>query len=348
VSTHFPDDDPLAARLRTALTSEADMVNPADDGLSSIRDGIAAHRGRPWWQHPATPAAAAAVLLAAMAGGFFLLAGGGDDKNNAVVGTTTSSTPAPTASSSRSVDPEPSDPPMTGTPRPAGDTAKVYVYYVHDDGKGFRLYREVHAEETAGNTPNSGLLSLFDSPAKDPEYRSLWPSGTTCDFQVAGSIATVNLSAWPALGSGAETAAVQELVYTVTANYPAVKGVRLLVNGQTPASGHLDLSKPIARAPMVDVQGLIWLLSPAQGATVSSPVTISGYGTAFEGTISWEVRKDGKKVASGSTQGGSNGDFGSFRFPVTLPPGSYEVRAFESSAEDGSAQHVDTKDFTVR
>ena len=33
--------------------------------------------------------------------------------------------------------------------------------------------------------------------------------------------------------------------------------------------------------------------------------------------------------------------------PSTWTPGTYEVRAFESSAEDGSPQHVDTKTFTV-
>ena len=50
------DDDPLAARLRAALTSEADMVQPSDDGLQNIRAGIDETRRRPWWRHPATPA----------------------------------------------------------------------------------------------------------------------------------------------------------------------------------------------------------------------------------------------------------------------------------------------------
>jgi hypothetical protein len=157
----------------------------------------------------------------------------------------------------------------------------------------------------------------------------------------------VDLSAFPKLGAEAETVAVQELVYTVTANDKAVKQVRLLVDGKTPPSGHEDWSAPVARAPMVDVQGLIWLLAPTEGETVSSPVTISGYGTAFEGTISWEVRRGGTKVAEGFTQGGSMGEFGEFTDTVDLDPGTYELRAFESSAEDGSPLHVDTKTFIV-
>ena len=42
MSTNFGDEnDPLAARLRDALTSEAAMVTPSDDGLQQIRSGSA-------------------------------------------------------------------------------------------------------------------------------------------------------------------------------------------------------------------------------------------------------------------------------------------------------------------
>ena len=361
MSTHFSDDDPLATRLHDALDSEAAMVTPSDDGLQRIRAGIDVAR-RPWWRHPAAIAVAAAVVLGTAVGVGAAVLSGGDGGTVVATDSTTgggtpsnaTSTPAPTTAS---IQPEPQDPPMTGTPRPAGDT--VYVYYIHNDGQGPRLYREQHAEMTAGNTPNSGLVSLFDSPPQDPDYVSLWPSGTTAiDYQVDGNIATVDLSAWPSLGSEAENAAVQELVYTVTANDPSVNSVKLLVNGKTPPANqrgtHFDLSTPIAREPMENVQGWIWLLSPTEGATVSSPVQISGYGTAFEGTISWEVRKMDKAVsvdtlvAEGHTQGGSNGEFGEFHDTVDLPPGTYEIRAFESSPKVGSRQHVDSKVFTVQ
>ena len=80
----FADDDPLAARLRDALTSEAAMVTPSDDGLQKIRAGIDQHSQRPWWRHPATPALAAALVLGVMAGGIAVLAGGNDDDDNVV------------------------------------------------------------------------------------------------------------------------------------------------------------------------------------------------------------------------------------------------------------------------
>ena len=90
------------------------------------------------------------------------------------------------------------------------------------------------------------------------------------------------------------------------------------------------------------------ILSPTEGETVSSPVKIDGYGTAFEGTISWEVRRNGTVVAEGFTQGGSMGEFGEFSDTVDLEPGTYELRAFEYSAKDGTPIHIDTKTVTVR
>ena len=81
---------------------------------------------------------------------------------------------------------------------------------------------------------------------------------------------------------------------------------------------------------------------------MSSPVRIDGFGTAFEATISWEVRQNGVVVSSGHAMGGSNGTYGEFHDTVTLPPGHYELSAFESSAKDGSPIHIDTKNFTVK
>ena len=99
---------------------------------------------------------------------------------------------------------------------------------------------------------------------------------------------------------------------------------------------------------MVDGLPTGLILAPTQGATVSSPVQIDGSGTASEGTISWEVRKNGVVVKSGHTQGGSMGTFGPFHASVKLPAGDYELTAFESSAQDGSPIHIDTKNFTVK
>jgi hypothetical protein len=225
----------------------------------------------------------------------------------------------------------------------------VYVYYVMDDGQAPRLYREQHPNP--GAAPVVAALSvMFGGSPDDPDYSSPWPEGTeVLGVDVAGDTATVDVSEFVSVGAEAETIAVQQVVYTVTANDNAVQQVRLLVDGKAPQSGHSDWSDPVSREPMVDVQGFIWLLTPTEGATVSSPVEITGFGTAFEGTVSWEVRRDGSDevLAEGFTQAGANGEFDEFTDTVDLDPGVYEIRAFESSAEDGRPLHVDTKVFTV-
>lgn len=343
MTTHFPDDDshdPLAARLRDALSSEASMVQPSDDGLQQIRNGIS-RTDRPWWHRPGVLAVAAAVVLGVAVGAGVAFLGGDDDKDTVVAGASDS----PTGSASES--PEPSDSPTSESSTPIPVEGDVYVYYVMDDGQSPRLYRE--QRPNPGMDPVTAALStMLAEPAIDPDYSSPWPSNTAIrDYSVAGDTATVDLSRFVQVGAESETAAVQQLVYTVTANDKAVKKVRLLVKGQPPASGHSDWSQPVARAPMLDVQGLIWLLTPTEGATVSSPVQISGYGTAFEATVSWQVYRDGEMVDEGFTQGGANGEFGEFADTVDLAPGTYELRAFESSAEDGRPLHTDTKTFTV-
>lgn len=342
MSTQFPDDDPLAARLRDALSSEADMVQTSGNGLQRIRERTnTAHR--PWWQHPGVLAVAAAVLLGAAVGVGFAVLGGGDGGNN-VVAADPSDTASASVSPSDTPSPTPSD---TATTTPAGEPKDVYVYYhAVDPVSGARLYRELIPDAApASDLPvEVALRAMFRGKPNDPDYHSDWPQGTELvSYASDGDTATVEIK--PPDGTDWDDIAFQELVYTVTANANSVQRVILKIDGSpgTPLT--------LTRAPMLDVQGLIWLLAPTQGATVSSPVQIDGYGTAFEATISWEVRQggpDGPKVAEGNTMGGSNGEFGEFHDSVDLPPGTYEIRAFESSAEDGRPLHVDTKTFTVR
>ena len=340
-----PDDDPTAARLRAALTAEAAMVQP-DDSLSSIRERTASER--PWWQKPAVLATAAAVVLGLAAGGAVAVLGGDDDPTVAVPGGQGSSTGAPATTSGAETSPSPSE--GTGTPTPSAIEGAVFVYYVMDaDAAGPRLYRE--ERPNPGMDPVTAALStMFAEPPLDPDYDSPWPRDTSVlDYSVDGDTAQVDLSGFVSAGAEGEDIAVQQLVYTVTANDTSVKQVRVLVDGKTPASGHQDWSEPVSRAPRLDVQGLIWLLGPTEGATVSSPVEITGYGTAFEATVNWEVRRQGSDevVAEGFTNAGANGEFAEFSDSVELDPGTYEVRAYEASAEDGRPLNTDTKVFTV-
>jgi hypothetical protein len=227
---------------------------------------------------------------------------------------------------------------------------------VHDDGQGLRLYREFHSVPLVdGDRIKSALNEMFTGKPRDPDYTSLWSKDARVQrVRINGDLVSIDLNAAATkanVGSAAAEISLQQLVYTATAANPSVKRVDLTVDGKDIPElwGHVAVgSKTFARASAVDVQGLIWLLSPIEGARVGRTVQIKGVGTAFEGTISWEVRNAaGSVVAEGFTQGGANGEFAEFADTVTLKPGTYEIRAFESSAEDGRPLHVDDKTFTV-
>jgi hypothetical protein len=314
------------------------MVQPAGDGLQKIRGGIDARRV--WWRTPALALVAAAVLGLAVGG---LVFGLRDDGGTSAVPPASGSSPTGTTSGTPSASSSPS-----ASDTAAGTGAAVYVYYIHDDGQAPRLYRESHKGVGSGDAPEQALRAMFAGQANDPDYATPWDNTKLLSYSLEADTAIVDVSKFVAVGASFEEAAVQEIVYTVTANDPAVQKVTLRVNGKTPPSGHQDWSGPIRRAPMVDIQGLIWILAPTQGASVSSPVKIDGYGTANEGTVSWEVRKDGAVVKDGFAQAGSMGDFAEFHSTVDLPPGDYELTAFEASAKDGSPIHIDTKNFTVK
>jgi hypothetical protein len=92
------------------------------------------------------------------------------------------------------------------------------------------------------------------------------------------------------------------------------------------------------------------VLAPTQGATVSSPVTVSGTASVFEATVTWEVdRADGTRVAHGIAMAPiAAPGRGPWSVTVTLPPGTYVVTAYAVSAKDGSHTWPDTKRFVVR
>jgi hypothetical protein len=317
------------------------MVQPSGDGLQRIRDGIDESRGRQWWKSPAVALVAAAALGVA-AGGLWFAQRDDDNVFTGTPGDLTSQSPSPT--------PSPTDSAPSASQSPSGSesagAAKVYVYYVHGEPQGLRLYREQHSVAGNGSPGELAVQRMLAGQPDDPDYETPWDNSQLLSYEVSGDTAVVNVDRAPRVTADTAQVIAQELVYTVTANDKSVQRVRVLVDGSEPSSQ--ELAGPSVRAPMVDVQGLIWLLSPTQGETVGSPVTINGYGTAFEATISWEVRKDGEVVKDGFTSGGSNGEFDEFTDTVDLPPGDYEIAAFESSAEDGSPIHIDTKNFTVR
>ncbi len=358
-----PDDDLIAARLRRALEAEADMVDPSGDGLGHIRTGIEARRRRSWWRHPALALAAAAGLGLAAGGLWFGLTGKGSDDTTAVAGggspaptssTSPNSTPTPTSTPTSSAPTTGAPVPLRSTPRTAASTVTVPVYYQHDDGSGPRLYREFHRTRLVTDKITTALTQMFATPAQDPDYSSRWPKDATVrGVSIAGGTATVDLSRAATtanLSDAAADVALQQLVYTATAADLSVRKVKLTFGGR-PVDvlwGHLALAdRSFARAPKLDVQGLIWILAPRQGDRAASPVTVSVYGTAFEGNVTLKVLRGATEVTT-TTVTTAMGEFASASTKLSLPAGSYSLRAYDDNAETGALVERDSKSFTVR
>jgi hypothetical protein len=275
----------------------------------------------------------------------------------------TSARPRPTEDAGKSVDPtvtptlhEAATPPPPGDPAPdetpppsptatatppPSTTSTVGVYYAGDTERGPKLYREFHAVPvTGGAVITAAVEDMLRGTPNDPDYRGLWAAGTrVLGINMDGDAVTVDLS--QAAPADAELA-LQQLVHTVTAVDTDVRTVQLRVNG-------VPVGEPVARAPQTDVLAPVWLTAPVEGATLpAGGVQLEGLATVFEGTVNWQVLRDGAVVKEGFTTAseGAPGR-GTWSDTVTLEPGSYVVRALTYSAEDGSPQFADTKQITV-
>jgi hypothetical protein len=280
-------------------------------------------------------------------------------------------------------DPGVADPPSStatespGTATPGTSTESAPVYYLGEvtfhQGEGgdmqtaFRLYREWHDVQVVGPAGAEGLAkaalqAMFDAPA-DADYSTAW-QGEVLGVTHEDGVITVDLSdGIRSMSVGSESAelSVQQLVYTVQAalsvadDDAATDPVRILVEGESAGDlwGHVDASKPIARADATGVVAPIWITSPSEGATFPaaalSTVTVTGVAQVFEGNVSWRLLEDGAEVDNGFTTTSEGAPaFGDFEFNLeNLSPGTYVLEVFEASALDGSDTFMDTKSFTV-
>jgi len=266
-----------------------------------------------------------------------------------------SATPAPSVAGSAL---SPSAVPSASGPTPAkAGTKALALYYLHDAGRGPRLYREFHPRPATTGVIRDAVTAMLSEMPYDADYSSLWPRatrvlGARVEQTPEGAVAYVDLSREAldgSAGSEAEAQSLQQLVHTVTAAAPSVRSVQLLVEGKPPATlwGHVSTSRPIARGPATDVLGAVWLLF-REGIAADRGATLRGEATVFEATVSYEWVQGGRVVKRGFTNAsvGAPGR-GAWTVKVDVPAGRYVLRAFESSAKDGSPQHVDDKSVVV-
>ena len=140
-------------------------------------------------------------------------------------------------------------------------------------------------------------------------------------------VATVDLTSEYQSGGGSLSMQTRlgQVVYTLT-QFPTVKRVRFRLDG-TPvnvfSSEGIVLDHPVGRRDYADLLPAIELATPAEGAQVTSPVTVSGTANVFEANVSIEILDASGKVLGKTftTASCGTGCRGSFSVPLKFEVG---------------------------
>jgi Immunoglobulin-like domain of bacterial spore germination len=235
---------------------------------------------------------------------------------------------------------------------------QVTLYYVgRIAGKGdqvpFRLYPEQHTvQQTEGSPALTAVHEFLTSTPLDHDYFTGWPSGVdVSNIATRKGLTTIGLKGTADLSSsgaraaypGARSAALQALLATA-----GVQGEAAFTYNGAPVD--LEDHQPVVqRQPDEDVRAWVSITSPVEGQTVDNPVTVRGSANVFEANVNWDLRDArGRVVDSGFATAGFM-QWKDFSIDLgTLDPGTYTIRAYETSAKTGRPTFIDDKTFTVR
>ena len=270
----------------------------------------------------------------------------------APAGTATPGTATPDATSPTSSVPTSSA--STSSPGAgASVSAPALVYFVKDTSLGLRLVRETRAVTAA--TPARGALEAMFAGPLDPDYTSPWPTGTrVLGIAVHGDVVTVDLSAEARaanVGAGAEQAMVMQLIWTVTEAFGPDVAVQLLIEGRAAGWGHFVWAEPTGRGDASEFRSTVGIDAPTEGATLSSPVRVTGEASVFEATLLYTVTDEhGVLVADDHIMTQEGQRLAPYTLTLDLPPGTYTVTVSEEDSSDGEgrAPLTDDRTFTVR
>ncbi len=367
----FTPDTDLERALRAALSQEADQIMPADRSDAIRAQTLGRHRGLPPWLLPL----AASLLVLVVGVGIWGVTRPQPTPVPATPTGTSAPVTTPSASPTGTAAPSPTgsaNVPTTGpavtTAPPAGLPYSAPVYYV---GPGtstqpWLLTRDFVPATTTADQPAAravaALQVLLDGALPDGTrlpYAGLltpWQPGTTArvSTDAAGEIVVVLSRPGRADLSGEQQrAAMQSLVWTVTAALQDDKPVRISVD----SGGAVFPTMPagVYQRPAETWRDLapIWITDPSRWKALGAgpAVVAKGQATVFEASVSWELRRaDGSKVKDGFTTASAGApERGDWQVDLgPLPAGSYLLRAFEVSANDGSVAFETSVPFTVQ
>jgi hypothetical protein len=291
-----------------------------------------------------------AVLAAMTTAAALVLAGcgGADDEPTTTPGATTE--PSPTEATPTETT-EPTEPSPEPTETAAEQT--VTAYYVTDTRAGLRLARETR--DVTGDDPLVAAVEAMIAGPDDPDYATGWAPGTeVLDVTEDAGTFTVDLSAEARTANiGSEGAAlmIQQLVWTVTDTADDEgAGVVLTIEGEPAGElwGAVSWDGPVMREDALDVRVLVQIDTPAEGATVGSPVTVSGEAAVFEANLPWAVLDEsGEEVQRGFTMTAEGQTFAPYSFEVELEPGTWTIVITEDDPSDGEGGEPMTDSRTI-
>lgn len=235
----------------------------------------------------------------------------------------------------------------------------VIVYLLVDEieeGGGGPYLLPVHRTASSSESVIAeAVTQLLAGPTTDeetgtPALSTAIPDGTELlGVDLDDGVATVDLSGEFDDGGGSfsMTARLGQLVYTVT-RFPEVESLSLHLDGEPVevfSSEGLMLEAPQTRDDYVDLLPAIFVDSPAWGAPVESPITVSGVANVFEATFQLLVTDDDgeplfEETVTASCGTGCWGDF-SVEVPYEVDRQQFgAVIVWDFSAEDGSRENI--------
>ncbi len=364
-------NDEFDELMRRALSEEAAKIEPAD-GLHEIQSRVRGQRRsvnrRPW----VMTAGAAVLGTAAAVGAFAVLNDTTKQADEPSVagapGTTATASDLPLTPSTAPPTPKPSptqapsDQPSTtakvrATPEPEVKGKAVPLYWVgktsgRTTGPGMRLYRTY--TKVSGAPIRDAVQQLSLNRPDDPDYYTLWGGSTVSSVRLADGVVLIDFKALPKERLDPDVAgmAVQQLVYTVQGVLgDTSQRIQVTEQGRTSPAlfGQVDTSKPFSRAQAANVQALVWITSPANGAVTSSPVKVGGTAAAFEAQVDWKATNlKTKQVIKNYTMAAEGQKFSEFAFSAKLDPGEWQIEAYLTSPEDGRITDTDSKIIYVK
>jgi germination protein M len=283
----------------------------------------------------ALPLWALLCLVTVVSAAAVLAACGGSSPTPAATVTVTAS---PAASQSSAPSPSPS---TTVAP------TNLTLYFLRGEELGVAARRVPQATKPA-TAAMEALLAGPTAAEKAAGLTSAVPSGSRLlGLSIDGTTARVDLSSRFAAGGGSLSmqARVAQVVYTLS-QFPTIKAVDFLLDGslvQTLGGEGLILDAGQTRADWRAFEPAIFVESPGVGATLSSPFTLSGTASVFEGSFAARLLDVGGGEIASATVQASRGAPGRGRYRESISFGTSATRGalivYSQSMEDGSRQN---------